>query len=181
MQIASFSNFLIVGQAEEQLVTLYSIYRSFLFFDTSSITNNAIINSATLSLYGERDQSDTDFNIAIQNGQPTYPADTIALADYNYLNCQYSSNGGQLTSSGWNTAGYNDIPLNSNGLLWINKTGTTKLCLRSSRDIAGTTPTANTNEYVTFWAQQKGTIYRPYLTVNYTAISALPSASTIKG
>lgn len=160
-------DYLIVGQAEYGGQTLYQILRCFLFFDTSSIPINSIITSATLSIYGKDDYSDTDFDIVIQNGQPTYPSDTVELSDYNYLYYQGSSSGGSLSTSGFNTGGYNDITLNLNGLLWIVKNGTTKLCLRSSKDISNTAPTADKTDHIHFWASQKGGAYIPKLTVDY--------------
>jgi len=43
----------------------YRIDRGFVFFDTSSIPSSATISDATLSLYGYRDRSVTDFDITI--------------------------------------------------------------------------------------------------------------------
>jgi len=142
----------------------YNIWRGFVFFDTSSIPDNATIISATLSLYGVTDNSVTDFLITVQNGQATYPTDPLAVTDYN--KSYYSGDGGSLTTEGFNTVGYNNITLNSTGIGWINLTGTTKLCLRSSRDIAGTTPTGN--EYVIVNdAHNTGTTKDPKLVVVY--------------
>ena len=76
----STTDFLQIGQAYQSGPTDYGLCRAFLFFDTSSITANAIIDSAILSIYGYYDQTDTDFNVVVQNGQPTYPSNT-ATAD----------------------------------------------------------------------------------------------------
>ncbi|MBE3120757.1 MAG: hypothetical protein IMZ53_14075, partial [Thermoplasmata archaeon] len=119
----------------------YNIYRGFVFFNTSTLPANAYLDSATLSLYKKDDYSTTDFAITIQNGQPTYPHNPMQSSDYNKND--YSGNGGALNTSLF-TSGYNAIIMNN--LSWINKTGTTKLCLRSSRDISGTTPTGS--EYI---------------------------------
>jgi len=143
---------------------MYAVYRAFLFFDTSAIPENAIITSAILSIYGEADISDTDFNIVIQNGQPTYPHSTLVLGDFYYGH--YRNNGGQLNTSGFSVAGYNNIILNSNGRAWINKGGITKFCLRNSHDIANVAPTDV--EAVLFWASEKGEGYKPKLTITYT-------------
>jgi hypothetical protein len=146
-------------------LTGYTVHRLFLFFDTSAIPDDATVTSATLSLYGKTDLSTTDFLMTVQNGQPTYPTDPLATTDYN--KAYYSDDGGSLTTDGLSTVAYNDITLNSTGESWISLTGTTKLCVRSSRDIAGTTPTGN--EYVqVYLAEETGTSKDPKLTVNYT-------------
>lgn len=120
----------------------YTIWRGFVFFDTSSIPSNMVITSATLSLYKDADLSPTDFDIVVQNGQPTYPHDPLQGSDYNKNH--YSGDGGSLNMVNF-SGGYNDISLTNYS--WINTDGTTKFCLRSSRDIDGNVPTGN--EYVT--------------------------------
>jgi hypothetical protein len=142
----------------------YQVFRGFLYFDTSFLGTNAVITSASLNLYGAVDNSATDFNIQLQNGQPTFPHNPLVLGDYNKAN--YSGNGGQLTSSGFSVAGYNSLALNLTGIGYINLTGTTKLTLRSDNDIAGTSPTQK--EYVEFWNEGKGGGFRPYLSITYT-------------
>jgi len=149
----------------------YILYRAFLFFDTSSIPSGADITLATLTFYGNSDGSATDFLITIQNGQPTYPHDPLAAGDYSKAN--YSGDGGSLTTAGFKTGvgvGKNNVlTLNADGRSWITKAGQTKLCLRSSRDIAGTTPTGA--EYVEIVsAESSGAPYRPVLYVEYTVV-----------
>jgi len=144
----------------------YIIMRGFLFFDTSALPDNAIISSATLKLYGQYDQTPVDFNLTIVNGQPNRPTDPLQLSDFNINN--YSGNGGTLGTFGWNTAGYNTINLSSEGLGWINKTGTTKLGLLSSRDISSTPPTYY--EDVSFYSRNyAGGVFAPTLHVEYIA------------
>jgi len=144
----------------------YSIFRSFFYFDTSPIPDDATITNGTLKLYGNTDVSDTDFLMTIQNGQPTYPTDPMAATDYNKV--YYSGDGGSLTTVGFTTTGYNNIPLNAAGLTWISKTGTTKLCVRSSREIAGTAPTGN--EIVAVEVAEGA--HDPQLVVNYYETAA---------
>jgi len=140
----------------------YNIFRCFVFFDTSSLSGS--ISAATLSLYGSTDNSATDFDMTVTNGQPTYPHDGLVTSDYDQSH--YSGDGGHLTTNGFNTSGYNVITLNATGRGWINLAGTTKLCLRSSRDIASTTPTGD--EYVYVRTAEKGAGYKPKLIVTYT-------------
>ena len=149
----------------------YDIYRSTLYFDTSNIPDDAIIISATLKLYGYQDYSYTDFDIVIQNGQPTYPHDPAVVADYNLS--LYSGDGGSLSTNGFTVSGYNSIELSETGLTWINPTGTTKFMLRSSRDISATTPTGT--EFVYLHSSEQGTTYGPKLEIVY--LSA-PSVNT---
>jgi len=138
----------------------YNVYRGFVFFNTSTLPSNAYLDNATLSIYKRDDYSTTDFAITIQNGQPTYPHDPLQSGDYN-KNC-YSGNGGSLNTASL-TSGYNAIPLNN--LTWINTTGMTKFCLRSSRDISGTAPTGN--EYVNVYSRDFIFSYPPKLVIYY--------------
>jgi hypothetical protein len=146
---------------------IWWIDRFFLYFDTSGIPPGAIIESASLNLYGKVDYSTQDFLMTVQNGQPTYPTDPMVLADYNKAN--YAGNGGSLTTAGFTTSGYNVITLNADGISWINKGGQTKLCIRSNRDIAGTEPTYGVDERVqVYTSEETGTSKDPYLSVTYT-------------
>ena len=154
----------------QSIPATYQIWRDYFYFDTSSIPASATITLATLSLYGQTDDSVTDFLITIQNGQVAgqdhYPHSPLVVADYDKT--FYAGDGGSLTTLGFLLNNYNVITLNATGRSWINigAGATTKLCLRSSLDIAGTAPTGD--EYVNIWATEKGTIYRPKLYVEYT-------------
>jgi len=77
--------------------------------------------------------------------------------------------------------GYNDIYLNSDGKSWLNRTGLTKLCLRSSRDINGNAPTGN--EYVTVYTTEQGDGYQPKLVITYRNQSKIKNTGStdIKG
>ena len=117
------------------------------------------------------------FDITIQNGQPTYPHNPMQTGDY--AKSHYSGNGGTLNTASF-TSGYNAIRLDN--LNWINKTGITKLCLRSSRDISGTAPTGN--EYVNVYSNEFGGIgCQPKLVINYRNQSKIKNTGStdIKG
>lgn len=156
----SSTNVMVIGQYYAG--GTYHIYRSFLYFDTSSIPDNALILNATLSLYGRVDNSLDDFNVTVQNGQPTYPHEPFTHADWN--KDYYSGDGGSFNTSEFTTSGYNNITLID--VAWINKTAPTKLCLRSNKEIDGITPGGN--EYVSIWANEKGEGYKPKLIIHYT-------------
>ncbi len=148
----------------------YYIFRGFVVFDTSAIPDGATITGAVLHLKGSGDNSDTDFNITIRNGQPAYPTDPLAATDFNFT--YYSGTGGTLSTAGFNAAGDNSINLDATGLTWINKTGSTKLALLSSRDISSTSPGGN--EFIS--AAKAGT----YLAVSYT-YNVGPTTGVISG
>jgi len=160
--ISSTSTTLSIGQQPPGMQTKYYIYRGYLFFNTSKLPSNAYIENATLGLYKSNDYSTTDFLITVQNGQPTYPHSPLQIGDYRKNH--YSGNGGILNTSSF-VNGYNNITLNTNGKSWLNRTGLTKLCLRSNRDINGNTPT--NNEYVKVYANEQGMGYQPTLTITY--------------
>jgi hypothetical protein len=154
----------------------YDIYRAFVYFDTSSIPSDATVTSATLYLYGAVDYTTQDFLLTVQNGQPTYPTDPMANADYN--KSYYSGDGGSFNTSGFVVGNYNTLTLNSIGRGWIQKGAgaKTKLCLRSDREIAGTTPI--TYEFISISsADASGTSQDPYLYVEYSTTVA-PTVTT---
>ena len=135
---ASFTPFGDINGQELQGSAQYAIYRNGLFFNTSTIPSDAAIISATLSVYGVADSSLTDFNLTIVNGSAL--SNPYNANDYGALLAATAS-GGILSSTAWSNTSYNEIPLNSIGLGFITKAGTTKVAIRSSRDISSTRPT----------------------------------------
>jgi len=149
-----------LGQANDSDIA-YAVFRVFLFFDTSSIPENAIITSATLSIKVYVDLSSTDFNLTIQNGD-VYPSNPLKPTDYYYGH--YTGIGGIFDTSHIRI-GYNNITLNQEGIKWINREGITKFCLRSSRDINNIPP--KTWECVELWMAEAGENYTARLYVTY--------------
>jgi len=149
---------------------IFTVTRTFLYFDTSMIPTDANYSSAILSIYIENEQSVIDFNVTIQSGQPTYPHDPMVGADFLYTH--YSGNGGSRNTSTIPGEVYWNITLNSQGIGWINEGGTTKLCLRSSRDINAIMPDDTNNEFITHYMVEKGAGYVPKLYVSYSTDSA---------
>lgn len=150
----------------------YYLQRAFVYFDTSSLPDGCTVTAATLKLYGDTDGSATNFNIQVQSGAPTYPHSPLVVGDYDRTH--YSGNGGQLSTVGFSTSGYNDLVLNATGYGWISLTGTTKYALISDRDIAGTSPSGF--EYVFIKSYEAGSGYWPLLEVTYVA-SAAPTVT----
>jgi len=145
------------------------IIRAILCFDTSSLTAGAVISSATLHLYGSAKRKDTnELAINIFTSTPARTA-TIADSDYSQLGntalCDTA-----IAYTTWSTSGYNNFALNAAGISAISITGVTKLGLKSTLDTSDTPPTwvSDKNDYISAWAADKGTIYKPYLEVTYT-------------
>ena len=163
----------VVGQADSGSV--YDIYRSALYFDTSSIPDGAVISAATIYLYGQGKDiiAGGNFLITVTNGQATYPHDPLEAGDFSRGN--YSGSGAEnFSTTSFNVGSYNAITLNATGIGWLNLTGTTKLLIRSSRDVSQTVPGgAETIRYYT--SEETGTSKDPYLSVTYT----VPAAPTI--
>jgi len=150
----------LINIGQDKLLTLYTITRGCIFFDTSTI-GSLTITSATLSLYGSDDFSEQDFNITVQNGQPTYPHLPLVAGDYDRTH--YSGNGGELNTSSFVVGAWNDIEITELG--WINKTGTTKFILRSNREISGDAVPGIYVEDVNIYSGDSA--YAPQLIVTY--------------
>lgn len=164
---------IIIG-TEHKSVPNWYIYRGFLFFDTSALPDGAVISAVILSIYPyQHTVTGGDFDLIVQNGQPTYPHDSLVSGDFLYSH--YSSDGGSINSSTFTDDTYNDITLNATGRGWINKTGTTKLCLRSSKDIDVIDIAEDTISDVYFYALETGSAYRAKLVITY---SMTPSTVT---
>jgi hypothetical protein len=176
--VDSSATYLSIGQKKVPgFPATYNIYRGFALFNTSTLPSNAYLDSAKLSLYKKDDYSTTDFMLTIQNGQPTYPHNPLQTGDYGKNH--YSGNGGSLNTASF-VNGRNNITLNN--LSWINRNGITKLCLRSSRDINGTTPTGN--EYVNVYSANAPLVgYVPKLIITYRNQSKIKNtgSTNIKG
>jgi hypothetical protein len=134
-----FNSDLMIGQS---MPGSYYVWRTGLVFDTSSIPAGSVIIAAKITMRLTWDQTITDFDVVVQNGQPTYPHDPIVVGDYLYS--QYSDNGGSFGTNGLGSVTSTfDINLNSTGLGWVKPGSITKLMLLSSEDIAASAPGAN--------------------------------------
>ena len=150
-----------IGQRFIGAINEYYIERSALFFHTSSLPDNAVITSATLSLWGSTAVPTTDFNIIVVDGSTLH--DPLVMGDYGDLRTQTTS-GGAFNTAGYSPGANNDITLNAEGIEWISKTGWTNFGLRGSGDIAGIAPSGT--ESVGFLSTDNGE-HEPELVVTY--------------
>jgi len=108
------------------------LYRTGLFFDTTSLPDGAVPVQGTLSLFGRYDDSATDFAIHVVRGAPL--DDPLVAADYGDLLYEVETRG-WLNTAYWVVGAYNDISLLGRGVAEISTIGLTKFGLRSHRDI----------------------------------------------
>lgn len=142
----------------------YTVYRGYLYFDTSLVPSEATIDNATLSVKVATTLPTADFNLSIQNGQPTYPHTPLEIGDYYYD--RYSGDGGNVSTSTMSTNTYVNVSLTSTALDWINVESTTKLCLRSDADINYTAPT--TVDTLAIYMAEQGLSDSPKLYIGYS-------------
>jgi len=115
------------------------IYRSGLYFDTSSLDPEQSILAAQILLRGVGTLPFNDPQcLVVLNGDDLAFGGLVA-ADYGELLDRFSSMGSlcvEAAGAGWDALGYNTLWLNPYGIFHINKGGTTKFALRGSLDIA---------------------------------------------
>lgn len=78
------NNYMAIGQYYSA-GPLFSVVRSFLYFNTSIIPAGATITKVILKIYNCFDESAYDFNIVVQSGMPTYPHKPLIEADFDLL------------------------------------------------------------------------------------------------
>jgi len=150
----------------------YYIGRYCIFFDTSSIPDNAIIEhvelhiktigsitcGCSLPFYAQRDP----------NG--VYPHNPLQTGDYyksHYSNDVYLGNAKDY-SAGWKT-------INADGIInWINKAGVTKFVIRYGEEISGTPP-PNHGIHGPVQLYSTKSDYIPYLEIEYNDPPNKPS------
>ncbi|MGB2697139.1 MAG: hypothetical protein WBD28_04670 [Candidatus Zixiibacteriota bacterium] len=141
----------------------YYLPRSYLVFNTGSLGSQSILDSAKLFFYIEwLDTSDHWDMIVVEGFWDTDPPEACDFKTGVWIGEQ---SGGSKNTSGI-SAEYNSVTLNSTGLGWINKTGTTRLALRSNRDINGTPPPGS-EQIQHRSADYYGTDNDPYLEIWY--------------
>lgn len=145
----------------------YSMYRGFLYFDTSGIPANAIITAAVINFTHSLadDESNTDFNIIIRGASSA--SNPLVLGDYDLTH--YTDNLGELTTLG----DYLHYTLNISGCLYINKGGLTKFVLLSEEDINNDPPIGN--EFIFY----ESILSYIELTVTYFEPTTAPTVTTI--
>lgn len=153
-------------------------------FDTSSIPDNAIIDSVTFSVYGHGEHLD-NFNNSLNLYSAVTASDVSLIAgDYALANYGTTELANDLDVTAWDDNAYNEFTLNSDGYNEIDLSGITTLAMRFSGDVTNTEPTFSaypagiaTNLY---FSERTGTSEDPILVVTYhTPASSASSASSV--
>lgn len=157
-RIGQDSPLLPVGYPKE-----YAINRGYLFFNTTDLNDTAVITN--VSLYQKRwaDYSTLDFYVVAQgsNDNNISPHKPLIEQDYYYGN--YSGEFGKIWTGSMGADTY--IYFNQSGLDYINKTGWTKIIIRSHRDIDSIPPISGITEQIYFYSADSS--YPPKLTIEY--------------
>jgi len=148
-----------------------SLTRGIFLFYTSSLTGNAKIISATLSLFGDSklDELGAAPDVNIYSSAPL--SNTLLWrGDYNSLGSTPFCDT-PIAYGDWDVAGYNDFILNAAGIAAINKTGVTKLGTRNvNYDVAGIAPnwvSTHKRSNVICVSAEGDADKRPKLTITY--------------
>ena len=148
-----------------------SIFRSIFLFDTSPLADDAVIDYATVALYGSSKAKtlvDDDFSVGIYS---SLPASDVALVagDFDSLGATLLSD--VISYADWDIAGYNTFTLNATGIAAISVDDITKFGIREATyDATGIEPTWGAGKTLSFgcyYADEAGTAKDPVLTVYY--------------
>jgi hypothetical protein len=141
----------------------YYVPRSYLLFNTGSLGSDAVIDSARLYFYIEWLDTTTHWNMTVVEGY--WDSDPPVACDFKTGVWIGEQGGGAKNTSGI-LSDWNYVALSDSGLSWIKKTGTTRLALRSDRDIEATAPSGS-EQLQHRSADYTGTTYDPYLKIWY--------------
>ena len=164
--------------------SVYTIYRSFMYFDTSGISTN--VDSATLKVRGTG-QTGGDL-IALKS---TSNISALGTADYEEIEGWDSSGtdgsgGGDMESSvtkysneitTWSATGYNDIALNAQALADMRDDSTLYIALINfDYDLKDVEPTDATGRNGLYYQNYTGTSRDPYVDYTLAAVTAADNA-----
>lgn len=147
------------------LTISFHIYRSFLFFDTSTFPEGVTPVGGWISLFCTEVMHTSSIiypHIYITRGVQSDPVVPTNYGDQ----LPYTTIGGQRSLLTMTAGEYNNIELNADGLSFMNLTGISKLCIRGEQDVIDWPPVLGTN-WIKYYSDQKGAGFRPILTLCY--------------
>jgi hypothetical protein len=139
--------------------TNYFVYRSFFYFDTTSMGAGKTVSLANFSLYGV---TRIESNVSVQQGTQ---AATITTADFdNFTGTYFGKTTAWIIASPY----YNDMSLNAAGLTYINNSNDVRMCAREyDHDYLNSQPGANYRNGCYY--AEKGAGYYPKIYIEYAA------------
>lgn len=156
------------------------LFRGFVPIDTSAIDDAATITDAVLNIYGYAKADDVNDSYAylaiVQADKPDTATTALVVADFNNCGATNNPTQGHETSqrkdlTALSISAYTAWTLNSTGIGWISKTGTTKFGLRSGHDCQDVNIGDANVSYASFYSVERtGTSEDPYVEV--TIVSA---------
>jgi len=162
---ATLSDFTSPGQAYSG--GKYYVGRVFLPTDTSSIPDTDVISSGSVNFFptGVRNV-DSDSVVFVSTNQAS--TSTLALDDFDTAG---SVSGGDLPLASITANTMTAVTLNATGLGFINKSGISKVGLRSLQDINSSAPTGDANDFYPgiCFSEHATSAQRPYLSLTYAA------------
>lgn len=143
----------------------YGIYRGFYLFDTSTLTANATISAAVLSLFRNTATNLINDDSAAVHIVTSSPATNTALVIGDFDQVGSASLASVNLASYAAAEAYQDFNLSD--LTTVSKTGVSKYACRGSRDLTNSAPTG-VNQVGCYYADESGTSKDPKLVVTYT-------------
>lgn len=146
--------------------------RSVLMFDTSALGAGAVIDSATLSIYGQAKSNGLGLSAAhaALSLVATSPSSTSTIVASDYGTFSTTKLATDIAFDDFSTSGYNTYTLNASGLANISKTGVSKFGLRLAVDNDAGTPawvSGDVTYYVPYATERSGTSQDPVLSITY--------------
>jgi hypothetical protein len=149
----------------------YHIVRSYLIFNTTTLPDEAVIDSAYITMVVYEDYSNVDFNVSLREVRPPAPRNPMSPLDYfrNSFVTEYNTK---------NTSGYTNedwfnftLPVEAwTGITQsIDPTGDSYFGLRSDQDVAQSAPEPGDAEWIGFYGPGGVEPWKaPHLIINYT-------------
>lgn len=144
------------------------LLRGIVLFDTSSLPDDAVITSATLSLYVHYKQNTFNQSVGVTAAAPA-SSTALVNSDYNIANFDSTRFASDVSIDSISVNSYNSFTLNAAGLAAISKTGISKFAIRLSCDIDNSAPTwsAPGSSEIRFHTSENTN--KPRLTIAYTS------------
>lgn len=163
-------------QADDAVDEWQQLGRAIMLFDTSSLPDDCVIESATLRLWGRSGADNLGISPSL-NIYSSNPASNTAVIAGDYDSLGTTPLATAIAHASWNQAGINIFTLNAAGIAAISKTGITKLGARLVCDATDSEPAWSAGQkqssFNFYSAEPTGTgyCYPPKLTIIFLSDS----------